>query len=158
MLRWRDPRQAAIGKDYEMSSPFGSSPVGALLHVLARYLPADSAIELITPIGDQVKAFLRRSGHSRRPGLLYAKVWSITHSGPQGILFQLAALAEAHTLTRLSVWFTVVGPDDATLLEAEDGNSTLFLADALTLEAIAAVIKATGIQGDGVRSAAFARP
>jgi hypothetical protein len=140
-----------------MRSPFGREPIGALLRSLATVLPVGSSIEVITPIGDKVKQFLRQFARAKRSGLLGPKVWSLAHTGPQGAVFQFAQLAEEHSITALSVWFTVVGSDGATLLEAEDGNTVLFLSDALAPDAVAAIIRGAGVAGSGVPSAALRR-
>jgi hypothetical protein len=66
-------RQTDLGRDYEMSGLFGSAQVGALPHSLAGVLPIASCIELVTPLGDHVKEFLRDSGTSSRPRFLTAR-------------------------------------------------------------------------------------
>ena len=152
-----DGSEHSRGTDYEMSVPFGRTPAGALLRVLADVMPIGSAIELITPIGKQVDEFLKQFGKATKPGFLKAKVWSITHSGPEGSLVQLAKLAEECAITELAVWCSAVGPDGSTLLEAEDGNTVLFLSDALPPDSIAAVLRAVGVHNSGVPSAALRR-
>ena len=152
-----DSSEHSRGTDYEMSVPFGRAPAAALLRALADVLPIGSSIELITPIGKQVEEFLKQFGKATNPGFLKARVWSITHTGPQSSLVQLANLVEEHAITELAVWFSAVGPDGGTLLEAEDGNTVLFLSDALPPDGTAAVLRAIGIQNSGVPSAALRR-
>jgi hypothetical protein len=142
-----------------MSAPFGHMPVAPLLRALRDHLSAGTRLELVTPIGAVVETFLiDHVTPERRPGWfgrLEGTRWNVVHDGPAGPLSALATLAERAVLQRVAVWFTVRAPTGDTLLEAEDGNATLFLADTLPMAASAAVLDAVGARSPGVETHAL---
>jgi hypothetical protein len=139
------------GRWFEMAHPFGSGPAAPLLGALREHLPVGAALELVTPIGSGIRDFLRRRGRSRRPpGWFRTTRWYVDQAGSTGPLAGLAALAEAERLHRVAVWFTVISAAGVTLLEAEDGNTSLYVADVLSPAASSAIRAAVGAADAGV--------
>ena len=155
MARTNTRRSIVPGKDYDMPVAFGATPVTPLLDALARFLPIGASIQLITPIGVQVKKFLEQDGRPSRPGFFKSRIWTIHHTATPGRLSEFTHLAREHSLMRLAVWFTVVGEDGRELLEMEDTNRVLFVADAMPRAALSAILEATGVTGPGCDSASL---
>jgi hypothetical protein len=150
----RDSEAIVPGKAYEMGVPFGRAPVGAWLRTLSEVLPLGCSVELVTPIGSEVKGFLAKHGETRPGSFLQADTWVVSHVERDGALATFAQLADTHSLTRLAVYLYVRSNEGSVLLEAEDGIETLFIADALSVEASLAIGRVADVHGPGVPSVA----
>jgi len=126
------------GTAYVLPSSFGSFEVEGLLRAAATSLPKTALVELANPIGHALKHFLR--GRAKRVGSLLNPKWKLATAE----LNALADFAGEHRLKRLAVWLSFEAPDGITLMEAEDGNSTIWLADRLSEETRHQILEACG--------------
>lgn len=138
-----------------MARPFGSTPVAPLLFTLCDALPLGSSAELTAPLSDAVKGFLREQNRKHRVGWFRTRSNRVRHDTEEDALRQLAEVTKAAGVERLCVELTIVGPDDRTLLEMEDGITALWLGDGLQRDAAQSILRIMDSQTNGVPDYSF---
>jgi hypothetical protein len=118
------------GTHFTLRQRFGAFPVAPLLRALTNDLEPGSVIKFVTVTDPTLRAFLKAQGH-----LVWRFPWrhdaELRLSQGPASLEGLVALAERHQATGLAVWFLVHDVEGKLLLESEDGNNYLWLADRL---------------------------
>jgi hypothetical protein len=101
-------------------------------------------------LSDVVKSFLREQNREYRVGWFKTKTPTVCHEAEHDGLRKLAEVTKTAAVQRLCVNFTIVGPDDRTLLEMEDGITALWLGDSLRRTAVQSILRTVDSHTNGV--------
>jgi hypothetical protein len=120
----------------------GFSPV-PLLQAIDATLPPGVVVRFVTPIGRQLREYLREHGRKVK-GRLWQRHWELVHDPQAGTLNKLTAFIRDNAISNLAVWFLVIDASGVCILEMEDGNDYVWLSDELEGATIKRIVEAAG--------------
>lgn len=122
--------QHDVGTHHSLRQKFGRFPIAPLLRALADELAQGSYLKFVTIIDPHMRDFMKSRGMTvwRFPWRHDAQV-RVAHAAED--FADLVAVAETHKSQSPAVWFYAYDGSGNLLLEAEDSNDYLWLADSL---------------------------
>ena len=133
-----------LGTTFLLSRHFGKFPVAPLLRAMNQALPSESTVFFVTPIPKSLRTLLRDNARPVKKGFLHRRYWALDglpHSDTLANIAEVAAVEEWH---RLAVWMLAKDSQGTEILEAEDGNNYLWLADIMPEAGRQTILEAVG--------------